>query len=156
MQNFCYSAQGRGWKMGGIRRLSLWGLAMIYLNRLAVVLGAVLLYGTPLSSSADAYEDGVAAYRAGHYHDALGIWKWLAATGNVDAKFRLGLMYELGQGVAPDAAAALTWFLQAANEGHEQARYGVTRMLQRDTAPRRAPAKRFVLASATLTASAPE
>ena len=41
-----------------------------------------------------------------------------AERGDEEAQFRMGLMYEEGRGVAPDAEAAATWYERAARGGH--------------------------------------
>jgi TPR repeat protein len=89
------------------------------------------------------------AYHAGRYDDAVGIWKWLAETGNADASFNLGFMYEFGYGVPVDEAAALTWYLNAAEAGHEQAQRYVAWMFEHGKGTRRNPgaARRWLLAA---------
>lgn len=90
-------------------------------NYLSLVLTALLFAATPSVSSADSYEDGVAAYHSGRYQDALGIWKWLADMGDANATFSVGFMYEFGYGVPVNYATALAWYQSAAEAGHEQA-----------------------------------
>jgi uncharacterized protein len=56
--------------------------------------------------------------------DAL---KQLAADGDADAQYQLGLHYEAGSGgERRDAAQAAEWFQRAANQGNEQARHALT------------------------------
>jgi|ERR1039457_888716 TPR repeat protein len=43
--------------------------------------------------------------------------------GLADAQFRLGLLYEEGQGVPQDSAAAAEWWLKAAEQGHSWAQH---------------------------------
>jgi TPR repeat protein len=51
-------------------------------------------------------EAGESAYAAGRFINALRISRPLAETGDPHAAYGLGLLYDLGQGVAQDAAAA--------------------------------------------------
>ena len=44
---------------------------------------------------------------------------------DAQAQFVLGLMYDKGEGVARDAAAAAKWFRRAAEQGHAQAQYNL-------------------------------
>jgi uncharacterized protein len=56
--------------------------------------------------------------------DAL---KQLAADGDADAQYQLGLHYEAGSGgVLRDTAQAAAWFQRAASQGNEQARHALT------------------------------
>ena len=61
--------------------------------------------------------DGVAAYNRGDYANALRIYRALADQGAAIAQNNLGVMYELGQGVAQDFAAAAKWYRLAAGQG---------------------------------------
>ncbi len=98
--------------------------------RPVLILAAAFFATLPLSSSADVYEDGMVAYNAGRYSDALGIWKWLADTGNVDAAFNLGFMYEFGYGVQANDADAFAWYQRAAEGGNQQAQRYVAWMYE--------------------------
>jgi hypothetical protein len=71
------------------------------------------------------FEAGVAAARAGDYATALREWQPLAESGNRDAQFNLGLLYENGLGVARDDASALAWYRRAAERGDAGAQYNV-------------------------------
>jgi TPR repeat protein len=57
-----------------------------------------------------------------------------AATGNTSSQLLLGLMYDRGFGVSPDAPTAVKWYTQAADAGHRVAAYRVG-VLRRDGAP---------------------
>lgn len=67
------------------------------------------------------FEAGVAAARAGNYAGALREWQPLAESGNRDAQFNLGLLYENGFGVAVDAAQAARWYRRAAEQSDRTA-----------------------------------
>jgi uncharacterized protein len=77
----------------------------------------VLAGGLMLSS----YEDGAAAYDRADYATARRLWLPLAEGGNADAQTMLGIIYEEGQGVSQDYAAAVTWYRRAADQGHPDA-----------------------------------
>ena len=46
-----------------------------------------------------------------------------AKQGNADAQYKLGVMYENGQGVEQDYRRAAQWYEKAALQGHAQAQY---------------------------------
>ena len=48
---------------------------------------------------------------------ALAELRGRAEKGEADAQFNLGLMYDLGQGVAKDEVEAVKWFRKAADQG---------------------------------------
>jgi TPR repeat protein len=79
---------------------------------------------------ADAYDDGLRAYEANRYEEAIAIWTTLAEQGNVQAQFNLGFIHEFGYGTGADYAAAFHWYLRAAENGHEQARRFVAWMYE--------------------------
>jgi hypothetical protein len=49
----------------------------------------------------------------------------LAAQGNADAEYVLGLRYATGKGVPEDDKAAAEWYLKAARQGHAHAQYNI-------------------------------
>ena len=52
-------------------------------------------------------------------------WRPLAERGIEEAQTRLGVMYQLGQGVPKDYAEALKWFRLAADQGYAEAQFGL-------------------------------
>ena len=76
----------------------------------------VTLLGWYATALAD-YDDGVNAYKAGNYAEALSEFRQLADKGVVLAYTNLGYMYALGEGVEADMAQAASWFDRAANSG---------------------------------------
>jgi len=55
-------------------------------------------------------------------------FKWLnaaAAQGQAVAQYRLGTLYERGQGVAANSATAASWYLKSANQGNRLAMYNL-------------------------------
>jgi TPR repeat protein len=67
------------------------------------------------------FEDGFAAYDQQKFATALELWLPLAEQGHRTAQFNVGVLYEKGLGVAPDAAAAARWYLKAAQQGDTEA-----------------------------------
>ena len=63
------------------------------------------------------FEDADAAFDKGDYATAMRLWRPLADQGNAAAQYNLGLMYEQGQGVPQDYAAAVSWYRKAADQG---------------------------------------
>jgi cell division protein FtsN len=66
-------------------------------------------------------KDGVDAWQAGNYAKAIAEWRQPAEQGDADAQFNLGQAYKLGRGVTADSKVAQSWYLKAAQQGHEQA-----------------------------------
>jgi len=96
-------------------------LRVVPLAALAFVLAARV---TPDGRAAD-LQDGNAAFDAGHYQDARRHWSAAAASGNSQAAFDLGLLYDLGEGVPPSATTAFQWYRRAAEEGLGAAAFNV-------------------------------
>ncbi|HEC13636.1 MAG TPA: sel1 repeat family protein [Acidiferrobacteraceae bacterium] len=62
-------------------------------------------------------------YRQGYFTEAAQQWSKLADQGYAPAQFRLGLMYDYGQGVGRSHNVAVYWYRQAAYQGHVHAMY---------------------------------
>ncbi len=149
MKNFCYAKCEALCKIESIHTKIERGVEMRNMTRLSLSLGLIAVLLVPVSSIAGTYEDGMSAYQSGRYEEALSIWTWLAETGNVDAKFNLGFMYEFGYGVKPDESMALKWYLSAAQDGHEQAQRYVAWMFQNGKGTPKNPtaAKQWLMAA---------
>ena len=91
---------------------------------LIATLTALMLFATT-PVTAGAWEDGVAAFKAGDYQKAVRIWKPLAEQGNARAQSMLGSMYANDNGVPKDHAKAVHWFTKAAKQGEEKAQYNL-------------------------------
>jgi TPR repeat protein len=93
---------------------------------------AVSRDATEQSQTSDAgqsgYDAGQAAYAAGRFIDALRMWRPLADRGDPRAAFGLGLLYDLGEGVGQDAAAAYVWYRRAAEAGFVLAEFNIAVM----------------------------
>jgi TPR repeat protein len=84
---------------------------------------AVLMLALVGGVNAGALEDGYAAAERGDYATAYRLWRPLAEQGDAEAQYKLGTMYDIGQGVPLDNAKAGRWFRKAAEQGHATAQY---------------------------------
>jgi hypothetical protein len=89
------------------------------MTRLWLVLLFVLALAAPaLAGEADdAFQRGVAAYKAGDAATALAEFRTAAELGTPVAQFNLGLLYATGQGTPKDEAQAAKWWRKAAENG---------------------------------------
>ncbi|PPK73319.1 Sel1 repeat-containing protein [Methylobacter tundripaludum] len=82
----------------------------------------------PPSSTEDAnviFERAYDLQERGRHEEALSLYRDLAEQGHAKAQFKLGVMYELGQGVAQNYVQAFDWYLKAAEQGEANAQYNV-------------------------------
>ena len=63
------------------------------------------------------YNDGVKAYNAGNYSEAVRLYRKAAEQGNAAAQCYLGYCYEFGKGVTKDLTEAVKWYRKAAEQG---------------------------------------
>ncbi len=84
--------------------------------RLLPLLALCILMTTGVSARADV-KSGLSLMYQGDYADALQELQASAKSGDVDAEYWLGHMYEQGLGVKRDAAQAVTWWTTAAQGG---------------------------------------
>ena len=63
------------------------------------------------------------AYEAQHISDALRDWREAGELGNAEAQYRIGLLYERGEGVHRSWPDAVVWYKRAAEQGHTEAQY---------------------------------
>jgi predicted Zn-dependent protease len=71
------------------------------------------------------FEDGVNAYGQKDYTKAMSIFRGLADKGNGRAQTYLGLMYQLGLGVAKDDTEAVKWYRKAADQNFATAQFNL-------------------------------
>lgn len=93
--------------------------------------GEIILTPQPVSQvleKGSGYQEGVAAYQAKNYPDAMSKLLPIARTGHVTASVFVARMYESGHGVAQDYNEARSWFAKAAAQGDEVAQYNLARM----------------------------
>ena len=80
------------------------------------------------TKESDSSDAGQSAYAPGRFIDALRIWRPRAEQGDARAAFGLGLLYDLGEGVGQDAAAAHGWYRRAAEAGYVLAEFNLAVM----------------------------
>ena len=98
------------------------------MKKLITVLLTAMLFIANSAYAAGTVEDGEKAYSTGKFEQAIKILKPLALKGVAKAQYDLGIMYDIGQGVAQDYAEAIKWYRLAAEQGLAIAQYnlGVT------------------------------
>lgn len=69
----------------------------------------------------------------------------LARSGDAEAQFNIGEMFEKGSGIHADLAKAFTWYEQAANQNHQKAQFKIAYMYYRGEGVVANPAKAFQL-----------
>ena len=117
--------------------------------RLFAIAGAILLC-LAAPAAAD-FDDGLSAFLDRDYRRAREIWLDLAALGDAQSQFGLGMIFESGRGVPPDAEKAAGYYLKAADQGMSEAQLslgslfehgrGVARDLERAAALYRSAAQ---------------
>jgi TPR repeat protein len=92
--------------------------------------GFAIVFVSALTVRAASFEDAVAAYQRADYAGAMRIWHELGEAGDVRAIYNLGVLFDLGQGIAPDPARAAIYFQHAAQAGHVRAMSNYGRLLE--------------------------
>ena len=80
----------------------------------------IYLLGTPAFAD---FQKGLDAANRGDFATALKEWRPLAEQGDADAQYKLGVMYDIGQGVTQDYKEAMKWYRRAAEQGYASAQY---------------------------------
>jgi hypothetical protein len=90
------------------------------MRNVSVLLAATLLSLAALGSPSIAAvtDKALAAMKQGDFKTALDELRPLAAKSDPNAQFLLGMMYDAGNGVAQDQAAAAAWYRKAAKQDH--------------------------------------
>lgn len=86
-----------------------------------LVLTGLLIFALP--AAADPLGEGLQAYEAGRYDQAIKLLTPLANQSNSQAQFRLGMMHYHGQGFPEDEKLAVFWLRKAALQGHAKAMF---------------------------------
>jgi hypothetical protein len=92
------------------------------------------------AATAGPLENAVSAHQRGDYATALSLWRPLAEQGDADAQFRLGVMYESGQGVLRNDAEAISWYRKAAEQDDAVAQFNLGVMYAKGVSPNHAEA----------------
>ena len=74
------------------------------------------------------FQDGMEAYNSGNYLYAYDEFRALAINGDAAAQYRLGVMYEKGQGIPQDYSQAAAWYLKAAVQDDSRAQFAIAEM----------------------------
>lgn len=70
-------------------------------------------------------------HRIGQTQEAVKIWRNLAAAGQSDARYNLGVIHQHADGVPRDYAEAMKWYTQAAAQGDVYAQRAIGEMYMR-------------------------
>ena len=97
------------------------------MKRLALAL--IFAFGFAPPAWAD-FQAGIDAYQHGDYAAAYREWLLLAEEGDAEAQFNLGILYDLGQGVAQSKVRAATWYRRSAEQGFAAAQYNLAVMFK--------------------------
>jgi uncharacterized protein len=108
-----------------------------------LVRASLVLVAIGGAATAGPFEDAVAAYQSGDYAAALRVWRRLAEQGDADAQFRLGVMYESGEGVLRSDAEAIKWYRKAAEQDDAVAQFNLGVMYAKGVSPNHAEAARW-------------
>ncbi len=92
------------------------------------IIAVLLLAALAGTAVAGPFEDAVSAYDRGNYATALRRFRVLAEQGHAKAQFKLGFMYDYGEGVPQDYAEAVKWYRKAAEQGHGKAQWSLGAM----------------------------
>ncbi len=98
------------------------------LTRINLPLLGSLLFLLGSGSPPPYFENGMKEYKGGNYALAFEIWHPLGISGNVEAQFYLGTMYDLGEGVTKNLSKASEWYRKAAKQKHITAQYNLAWM----------------------------
>lgn len=97
-------------------------VAILRLAKRGKILGLIaLLHATP--AMAAGFEEGRRAFESGNHATALQMFRAEADRGHAGARYYLGRMHLLGEGVSADYKQAAAYFLAAAASGNADAQY---------------------------------
>jgi TPR repeat protein len=106
-------------------------------NRLFAIACALCL-SLAAPAAAD-FDNGLSAFLDGDYRRAREIWLALAGSGDAQSQFGLGMIFEGGRGVPPDAEKAAEWYLRAADQGMSEAQLSLGSLYKHGRGVRRNP-----------------
>jgi hypothetical protein len=101
-------------------------LATSLLSRLILV--ALLVFSS--ITNAETIDEVDAAFRSGDYPQALRTLRVLASKNDVEAQYRLGVLYENGSNLTQSYTEAVKWYRLAATGGHAKAQFSLASMYQ--------------------------
>ena len=88
-----------------------------------VLLAGMCLFALAGQAMADSLSEANQVYETGDYGKAAKLYGALAAKGNAEAQYNLGIMYRAGRGVPRDNKEASKWYRLAAEQGHPIAQF---------------------------------
>lgn len=96
-----------------------------FVNVACLPVAGVIGVATSLRADSSLTGRGLAAFSAGRFADALRDWQRAAEDGDGQAALYIGLLHDLGRGVAQDPQAARGWYERAATLGNAVAMFNV-------------------------------
>jgi hypothetical protein len=110
------------------------------MNRAMKPFFRLALFAVALTVGAGAradFQDAVDAYNGGNFLYAFDEFRELALNGDAAAQYRLGLMYDKGEGVARDERQAMSWYIRAAGQDDTRAQFAIAEMYSEGRGVRR-------------------
>ena len=101
------------------------GFAVSGIVRCALLAIAMFGYLHPALAQSARYTDAFNAYQNQKFAEAEAIWMALAADGDVNAQYALGVMHLRNEAGEPSATSAFAWFEKAADQGHATAMFNL-------------------------------
>lgn len=98
------------------------------LKTIVVSTCCALMLGSSMSVWASPFEDGMKAYHAKNYTQAIALFQQSSKQGVSSATLNLGIMHEFGYGVPKSLGEAAKWYLKAAQQNNAQAQEGIASM----------------------------
>lgn len=87
----------------------------------AIVLAIALGFASTAAMAENTIDRGILAFLKGDNETALQVFRPLAESGDKEAQYHLGYMYQTGIGVNQNSSEALHWYELAAKQGHNSA-----------------------------------
>jgi len=87
-----------------------------------LLLGLVLLWPVALSAG---LQESLEGHQRGGSAKTVREWRSLAAAGDSNAQYNLGVIYDFGKGVPEDDAEAAKWYRLAAGQGDAMAQFNL-------------------------------
>lgn len=83
------------------------------------------------ASTGGTMDEAMVAYRKGDFAEAYRLWLPRAQAGEPEAQYRIGVLFDNGEGVDKDLDQALIWYRRAADGGYPDAQYAMGVHLER-------------------------
>jgi len=92
---------------------------------LAVLIHAFVGFWLAVAPVRADFDSGLSAYASGDFDTAAREFALLAAKGDKEGQYHLGLLYEEGQGVSKSYAEAVSYYTRAAKQGYVDAYFAL-------------------------------